>query len=1219
MKKLKLLLTLVFIFVVTLLLGNEIFATNTMNLNITDQRPYTSKKYTVTTPNGNVHTVFKIIKNNGTNYVHEDALYCLRSGIGFGNSENVNNLNPNGRLDNDVTYTEKFNLKTDATSVMNYYNSVIGYNIQNPEYNAMLWIIDNMYLPEHTDHVDMKERLLKKTLEYDGGNNVSSTQLNDLTDDDIEFVQQMALWYFANYDDNGGQNSLSLLDTYKLSNTTKIDTESLSEEKQRAIDALYKYFVENAKTQAANYGIGEPRNVTPVKPKFTLDSQSKTVGTSNNYTVIGPFNITKTDGDVDYNLTIKVKDKNGEVIPETQDDTPIVFVVKNPGDTTTNITSIEKAIGQGNFYLKIPTRLGTVYDLSDVNIELNCEYEKIYNTTATLWVATNEDQPVVKIEKEEVIEGDFNIVLEKRDKNGNLLYGAEFTMVTDDRKVITITNNGDGTFNCPFIPITEEGQEFIYELEEISAPNGYIAINGKIRIKVKTKLNNEGTRYVLDSAEFINVNGEPIQTVDGVILDIVDNKLVIKVENEKELEFDLALRKFITKVNGKNITDRIPNVDTSKLNTTDATGRRITTAKYTHSKKPVIVKQGDIVTYKIRVYNEGEIDGYATKIADYIPEGLGYLMDYKTNTDNFWVPVIDETTKTKDLVGANGLYQTEAAIKNLELSDFYGKTSLSEVKILAGKAKLTSTALEDEIIKAYDSEKESTDIDADDKWQQSTNGTDGLYYRDIEVTCIVLAENTFKGSLRNIAEVQEDKAVDENGNAVQKEDRDSTPDNVDTDNYIPPTDNSSYQEDDDDYEPLELRYFDLALRKFITAVNGDEVTTRIPRPTANADKGIEYVHDKTPVYVANSDIVTYTIRVYNEGSTLGYVMELSDDIPDGLVFLPQHQTNIDYKWKMYDANGEETTDPTKAVEIKTKYLENTLLNAFDSTKEIDETNPDHADVKVAFQVMEENITQEDRIIINKAQITKDKAVDEDGNEIDIDDIDSIPDQWNEGEDDQDIEKIYVKYFDLALLKWVTQTIVTVDGKTTVTDTGFTPYDDPEPIAKVVIDKKKLNKTTVKFVYNIIIKNEGEIAGYATEITDYIPAGLKFVAEDNPIWTKEGENKITTRALENTLLQPGETATIEVVFTWINGSENLGLKTNIAEISEDYNDKGSKDIDSTPDNVITDDYDNQQEDDDDKALVILELKTGGAVSYIWLAGVTLIIFASGIMLIKKYVL
>ena len=351
-------------------------------------------------------------------------------------------------------------------------------------------------------------------------------------------------------------------------------------------------------------------------------------------------------------------------------------------------------------------------------------------------------------------------------------------------------------------------------------------------------------------------------------------------------------------------------------------------------------------------------------------------------------------------------------------------------------------------------------------------------------------------------------------------------------------------------------------------------------------------------------------------------MEVSDDIPDGLVFLPTHETNKQYKWKMLDSDGKETDDPQEAVEIRTTYLENTLLNPYDPTKAISETepyNPDYAEVKVAFQVIEEEMTQEDRIIINKAQITKDKAVDEDGNEIDIDDIDSVPDEWNEGEDDQDIEKIYVKYFDLALLKWVTQTRVTVDGKTITTDTGFTPYDDPEPIAKVVIDKNKLSKTTVKFVYNIIIMNQGEIPGYATEITDYIPEGLEFVAEDNPLWTKESGNKITTRALEGKLLNPGDSATVKVIFTWKNGAENLGLKTNIAEISEDYNDKGSKDIDSTPDNVKTDDYDKQQEDDDDKALVILEIKTGGSASYIWLGLVVLTILAGGVLLIKKFVI
>ena len=419
-----------------------------------------------------------------------------------------------------------------------------------------------------------------------------------------------------------------------------------------------------------------------------------------------------------------------------------------------------------------------------------------------------------------------------------------------------------------------------------------------------------------------------------------------------------------------------------------------------------------------------------------------------------------------------------------------------------------------------------------------------------------------------------------------------------------------------------IKLFDLALRKFITSVNSDEVPTRVPTVKVDENGKITYEHDKTPVYVANTDLVTYTLRVYNEGNVTGYAMEISDDIPDGLEFLPDNQTNKDFGWIMVDANGNETTSLNDAVEIRTKYLENTLLQAFDETKNIsmiEPLNPSFADIKVVFKVIEKNITTADRIITNKAQITKDKAVDKDGNEINIDDIDSVPDKWNEGEDDQDIEKVYIKYFDLSLLKWVTKTIVTVDGETTETETGFTAYDNPDQIAKVAINKKKLNETTVKFVYNIIIKNEGEIAGYATEITDYIPEGLEFKAEDNPTWVKVSANKITTNQLKDKILQPGETTTIEVIFTWINGENNLGLKRNIAEISEDYNDKGSEDIDSTPDNVITPNYDDQQEDDDDKALVILEIKTGGTASYIWLGLVSLIIVSLGITLIKKFVL
>ena len=287
--------------------------------------------------------------------------------------------------------------------------------------------------------------------------------------------------------------------------------------------------------------------------------------------------------------------------------------------------------------------------------------------------------------------------------------------------------------------------------------------------------------------------------------------------------------------------------------------------------------------------------------------------------------------------------------------------------------------------------------------------------------------------------------------------------------------------------------------------------------------------------------------------------------------------------------------------------------------------PDHRDVKVVFKVSQKDIPEDntDGIIINKAHITKDSD----------DDEDSTPDKWNEGEDDQDREYIYVQKFDLALFKWVTQTIITVDGKITTTETGFKPNigkteatgeayrenSEEEPIAAVTIDRKKLKSTVVKFVYNIKVVNEGDIEGYATEITDYIPEGLKFVAEDNPLWTLTEEGKITTRALETKLLKPGESAEIPVTFTWINDANNLGLKRNIAAITEDYNEKDVPDEDSTPGNENIPNYDKEQEDDDDFALVILTIKTGKETSYIWLMILTVTIVLAGTILIKKYVL
>ena len=629
-------------------------------------------------------------------------------------------------------------------------------------------------------------------------------------------------------------------------------------------------------------------------------------------------------------------------------------------------------------------------------------------------------------------------------------------------------------------------------------------------------------------------------------------------EKLKIKEFDLALRKFITKVNNTEIKSRIPQVDTTPLK--NGTG---TTAIYNHSKEPVKVSLGAVVEYTIRVYNEGQVDGYVEEIKDHLPDQLEFIKDNETNKKYGWT--VDSTDSK--------------VIKTSYLSKANEK--------VAGENK----------IPAFD-------------------GTT-LSYKEVKVACKVVSTDPMPSKITNLADISD--FTDGEGNKVT--DRDSKEDNVkipeDRPGYKDDESKKDYvpgQEDDDDFEKVTLVKFDLSLRKFITAVNNTEITSRIPQVDVTPIKDgssttAKYDHPKDPVLVSNGKIVTYTIRVFNEGEMDGYASEIKDDMPQGLKFLTDNKTNIEYRWKMLDKDGKETENLDEAVSIVTDYLSKeqektagaNLLKAFDGEK------LDYRDVKVAFEVTEPNTS--DRILINQAQISKDS--DKDGN--DVTDQDSVPDKWNEGEDDQDIEKVKVQYFDLSLRKWVTQAIVTENGEEKIIESGHKAEDDPEDVVKVDLKKSKINKVTIKFRYKIRVKNEGNIAGYAKELKDYIPNGLKFVPEDNPLWKQIDEKTITTEQTKDILLQPGDTTEVEVVLTWINDSENFGVMDNWAEISKDHNDFNSPDIDSTPDN------NKKGEDDIDDAPVSVGVQTGQIKTFTTIGLAVLVILSSGVVLIKKFVL
>ena len=662
------------------------------------------------------------------------------------------------------------------------------------------------------------------------------------------------------------------------------------------------------------------------------------------------------------------------------------------------------------------------------------------------------------------------------------------------------------------------------------------------------------------------------------------------VDNPEKPNFDLNLKKYISKVisDEKEVdySSREPKVDVTPLKNgaKDAT--------YTSSKTPVTVKVGDLVTYSFKVYNEGQVDGYAKTISDYIPEGLGYIVDIEANTSNKWKLPEGETLSSVKLSSI------ENAMKNYRAT--LGKNLSDDPTVVKGKVKIVTDKV------AYGADNQIAILKGFDKASGTT-----LSQSDVcTVTCVVLSTDNTGNKLRNIAEVLEDK--DKDGNDV--EDVDSTPDSVNPDNYPDGEKRpDGTNQDDNDYEnltPDDPKEFDLSLKKYISQVNNTAISDRVPKVTKGTNgKPLISMPNKNPVELANNDLVTYTIRVYNEGEIAGYAKEISDDIPKGLIYVPENETNKKYGWKLYDKNGNVTSDITQAVSIKTDYLsksasearnENCLIKAYDESKGV----ISYQEVKVVFKVDETPFKNDKtRTIVNTAEISNDE--DENGNP--VDDVDSTPGD-NKGPDDLDQEKVYVKYFDLALQKYLSAIIISENGTTRQINVAET-----DGLQKVEIHKNRINSTVVKFIYKIRVTNQGQIAGFADEIVDYIPEGLQFVAEDNPAWTKISDKAATTSQLSKTLLEPGKSAEIEITLRWINGDNNFGLKTNIAEISKDRNDNGAQDIDSTPANYVA------AEDDQDDAPVMLQISTGTIKTYTLLVTSVIAIISAGCIMIKKYVL
>ena len=199
----------------------------------------------------------------------------------------------------------------------------------------------------------------------------------------------------------------------------------------------------------------------------------------------------------------------------------------------------------------------------------------------------------------------------------------------------------------------------------------------------------------------------------------------------------------------------------------------------------------------------------------------------------------------------------------------------------------------------------------------------------------------------------------------------------------------------------------------------------------------------------------------------------------------------------------------------------------------------------------------------------------------------------------DLGLIEAKKFDLELIKTIGKiTISNLEGNT------VKEYDNSN-MAKVEIPAKYLSGSTIIIEYSITVKNTGELAGYAKQITDYLPKDLTFNSSLNKDWYQSGEY-IYTNSLADTKIEAGETKELKLIVTKKMTESNTGLVNNTAEIISATNLQNIEDIDSTPGNKQT------KEDDIGSANIIISVKTGAVISYI-----TIMLYITGVIFLAVF--
>lgn len=369
--------------------------------------------------------------------------------------------------------------------------------------------------------------------------------------------------------------------------------------------------------------------------------------------------------------------------------------------------------------------------------------------------------------------------------------------------------------------------------------------------------------------------------------------------------------------------------------------------------------------------------------------------------------------------------------------------------------------------------------------------------------------------------------------------------------------------------------YDVSIKQFVSEVDGIKKVNNEIKTSLDKNGKIIYTKNEDMEKVENNQELIFTIRIYNESENAATIKDIFNEIPQGLEYI-NNELNNQNGWKLYKINSsgdlEETTNINEAEYIKTSILNNTELKGFNKQTML---SPEYKELKIALKV-KENKLNNGRIATNKVKLQDDSCDANKGN-------------------NTDECSVYVKKFDLNIEKNIINvTVENNEGQKIINKKSN------EEILKIDIPKKEIENTKLKIKYEIKVTNIGEINGYATEITDYLPEGFEAISTQTTQWVVNG-NEVKTNSLNKNLLQPGESKSIFIECTYKVNKENIGSKINSVKITEYENDSDSKDI---------------TEDNEDKEEIIITIKTGFTAICFTTIIVALLISIAVIIILKR---